>query len=108
MCHIGAHNDFDKRMRKEEQMAAEIDCDNCDVKDKCRCASFYGDVHCLLVTDRSHTIPLDLLVMPNQDRTPPNPGSDAALDRGCTCPVLDHRKLSSACGITLADNWRRR
>ena len=77
-------------MRKEEQMAAEIDCDNCDVKDKCRCASFYGDVHCLLVTDRSHTIPLDLLVMPNQDRTPPNPGSDAALDRGCTCPVLDN------------------
>ena len=34
--------------------------------------------------------PLDDLVMPNQDRTPPNPGSDAALDRGCTCPVLDN------------------
>lgn len=21
---------------------------------------------------------------------PPNPGSDAALDQGCTCPVLDN------------------
>lgn len=22
--------------------------------------------------------------------TPPNPGSDAAIDAGCTCPVLDN------------------
>ena len=24
------------------------------------------------------------------EKVPPNPGSDAALDRGCTCAVLDN------------------
>lgn len=27
---------------------------------------------------------------------PPNPGSDAAVERGCTCPVLDNRHGAGA------------
>lgn len=28
--------------------------------------------------------------MTGSDQPRPNPGSDAALDQGCTCPVLDN------------------
>ena len=34
--------------------------------------------------------------MPN---TPPNPGSDAAVEQGCTCPVMDNGHGRGAYGV---------
>lgn len=30
--------------------------------------------------------------MSEPSNPPPNPGSDEALDQGCTCPVIDNRR----------------
>ena len=46
--------------------------------------------------------------MSNKRKTKvPNPGSDAAIEQGCKCPVLDnaHGKGALFCGMQLEDFW---
>lgn len=43
----------------------------------------------------------------HSDADAPNPGSDAAVDRGCTCPVIDNRHGAGAWEFEGEVHWWR-
>lgn len=50
----------------------------------------------------------DILAMEQEDTKAPNPGSDEAVEKGCTCPVLDNgrgdEKLGNTRGFWITEN----